>query len=125
MYMEYMRNPSTGELNGGKIVSGRNEQWPVGGRRSADTATYKQVLEDVEHRRTPTGRCAVAQKRFLGVVGVGEFKPHPLHRMQQLGFERPIDTLAQVVHVTPERVRIGQHIPPELVLNLFAADQTR
>ena len=47
---KYMRNPSTGKLNEGKIVSGRNEQRPVGGRRSGDTTTYKKVFEDVEHR---------------------------------------------------------------------------
>jgi len=42
----------------------RSERVPSGGRRSAETALYKSVHEDFEHRRTPLGARAVALRRL-------------------------------------------------------------
>jgi len=43
----------------------RSERSPGGGRRSAESAVYKQVHEDFEHRRTPPGDRAVVFRAFL------------------------------------------------------------
>ncbi len=48
----------------GEIIEKRRERRADGGRRSAGTAMYKQVPEDSEPCRTPSGARAVGLRRF-------------------------------------------------------------